>query len=61
MSRTTPEKLYEEDFYAWTQSQAAALRLVHLPSNEIDVANIAEELEADTLVAAIRDTSTPGG
>jgi hypothetical protein len=35
--------LYEEDFYAWTQEQARLLREGAL--SEIDVENIAEELE----------------
>jgi hypothetical protein len=35
---------YEQDFYAWTQAQAAKLRSGRLA--EIDVENIAEELES---------------
>ena len=37
--------LYDDDFYAWTQEQAALLR--HLPavSNRLDVELIAEEIE----------------
>ena len=36
--------LYESDFYAWTQAQAAALR-VGRGSNSIDYGRVAEELE----------------
>jgi Domain of unknown function DUF29 len=34
---TTPDTLYDEDFYAWTQRQAELLR--HLPAldNELDL------------------------
>jgi uncharacterized protein DUF29 len=41
-----PDTLYDEDFYAWTQRQAELLR--HLPAvdNELDVENIAEEIES---------------
>jgi len=35
--------LYEQDFYAWTQDQAARLRA--LRPNGIDVENLAEEIE----------------
>ncbi|HEV7995122.1 MAG TPA: DUF29 domain-containing protein [Stellaceae bacterium] len=43
---TTPDTLYDEDFYAWTQRQAELLR--HLPAldNELDLENIAEEIES---------------
>jgi hypothetical protein len=37
-------KLYEADFYAWTQEQAALLRSGHL--NEIDAEHLIEELES---------------
>ena len=36
--------LYEEDFYAWTSAQAALLREGRL--DEIDIANILEEIES---------------
>lgn len=36
--------LYEQDFYAWTQQQAALLRAGRL--SEIDFKNIAEEIES---------------
>jgi hypothetical protein len=35
---------YEEDFFAWTQAQAAVLRAKHW--SELDIANLAEELES---------------
>lgn len=43
---TMPHSLYEDDFYAWTQRQADLLR--HLPplGNELDIENIAEEIES---------------
>src|SRR6266478_6712936 len=39
------ESLYEEDFYAWTQQQAEALRRLPTLGNEIDLEHIAEEIE----------------
>jgi hypothetical protein len=36
--------LYEQDFYAWTQEQAALLREGAL--HELDLANLAEEIES---------------
>ncbi|MFV3130551.1 DUF29 domain-containing protein [Niveispirillum sp. KHB5.9] len=36
--------LYEKDFYAWTQRQAALLRAGNL--SEADIAHIAEEIES---------------
>ena len=46
--------LYEEDFYAWTSAQAALLREGRL--DEIDIANILEEIESlgRSLVAELR-------
>jgi hypothetical protein len=46
MSR--PESLYEADFYAWTQDQAAKLRaLVAARANtELDLEHLAEEIES---------------
>jgi hypothetical protein len=41
MSNTT---LYEQDFYAWANQQAALLRAGRL--TEADIANIAEEIES---------------
>jgi Domain of unknown function DUF29 len=41
----SPESLYEEDFYAWTQQQAELLRRLPAVGNEIDLEHIAEEIE----------------
>src|SRR5882762_8685682 len=41
----SPELLYEEDFYAWTQQQAELLRRLPALGNEIDLEHIAEEIE----------------
>ena len=41
----TIESLYEEDFYAWTQQQAALLRRLPPLGNELDLEHIAEEIE----------------
>ncbi len=38
-------ELYEEDFYAWTQDQAAVLRAEFQGHNRLDVAHLAEEIE----------------
>ena len=37
--------LYDQDFYAWTQAQAAALRAHFRGDNRIDVDHLAEEIE----------------
>jgi hypothetical protein len=37
--------LYDEDFYAWTQEQAEALRTHFKGDNRIDVEHLAEEVE----------------
>jgi len=37
--------LYDEDFYAWTQEQAKALRAHFRGDNRIDVEHLAEEIE----------------
>ena len=37
--------LYEDDFYAWTQEQAAVLRGLPATSNRLDAELIAEEIE----------------
>jgi hypothetical protein len=39
----TKATLYDEDFYAWTQEQAALLRLGAI--QELDLTNLAEEIE----------------
>ena len=39
------ETLYDEDFYAWTQQQAALLRRLPPTGNELDLEHIAEEIE----------------
>lgn len=36
---------YDSDFYAWAKEQAQLLRAGNLNTTEIDIANIAEELE----------------
>ena len=41
---TKPAELYDEDFYAWTQEQAAALRALRGDSR-LDVEHLAEEIE----------------
>ena len=41
----TSETLYDEDFYAWTQQQAALLRRLPAAGNELDLEHIAEEIE----------------
>ena len=42
---TRPADLYEEDFYAWTQQQAEALRTHFKGDNRLDVEHLAEEIE----------------
>jgi hypothetical protein len=37
--------LYDDDFYAWTQQQAAALRGLPTTSNQLDAELVAEEIE----------------
>ena len=46
MSTRTPERLYETDFYAWTQAQAKELRRFARtrPNVPLDLAHIAEEI-----------------
>jgi len=41
----TSKTLYDEDFYAWTQHQAALLRRLSPAGNELDLEHIAEEIE----------------
>ena len=41
----TSKTLYDEDFYAWTQHQAALLRRLPPARNELDFEHIAEEIE----------------
>jgi Domain of unknown function DUF29 len=38
------DALYEQDFYAWTQRQAALLRRLPNAGNELDLEHIAEEI-----------------
>lgn len=47
MSATRPERLYEMDFYAWTQAQARELRgfARTRPNLPLDLGHIAEEIE----------------
>ena len=42
---TKAADLYDEDFYAWTQQQAEALRTHFKGDNRIDVEHLAEEVE----------------
>lgn len=42
---TKPADLYDEDFYAWTQEQAKALRTHFRGDNRLDVEHLAEEVE----------------
>jgi hypothetical protein len=42
---TKPAELYDEDFYAWTQQQAKALRMHFRGDNRLDVEHLAEEVE----------------
>jgi Domain of unknown function DUF29 len=42
---TKPAELYDEDFYAWTQEQARALRTHFRGDNRLDVERLAEEVE----------------
>jgi hypothetical protein len=42
---TKPAELYEEDFYAWTQQQAQALRTHFRTDNRLDAEHLAEEVE----------------
>ncbi len=37
--------LYDDDFYAWTQQQAAVLRNLPAASNQLDAERVAEEIE----------------
>jgi hypothetical protein len=42
---TKAAELYDEDFYAWTQQQAQALRTHFQGDNRLDVDHLAEEVE----------------
>jgi hypothetical protein len=42
---TEAAELYDEDFYAWTQQQAQALRTHFKGDNRLDVEHLAEEVE----------------
>jgi hypothetical protein len=46
MTATAPEQLYEEDFYAWTQFQARALRRLAntRPNLPLDLPHLTEEI-----------------
>ncbi len=46
MDGTVPHDLYERDFYAWTQDQAARLRALDGRNDGLDAANVAEEIES---------------
>lgn len=46
MDGVTPADLYERDFYAWTQDQAARLRALAGRDAGLDAENIAEEIES---------------
>jgi len=52
------DSLYDQDYYTWSKRQAAALRALsaRAPSNEIDWANLIEEVEdlGENLVRAVR-------
>jgi hypothetical protein len=39
------DKLYDDDFYAWTQEQAVLLRRLPVVNNRLDAQLIAEEIE----------------
>jgi hypothetical protein len=39
------DTLYDDDFYAWTQQQAAVLRGLPATSNQLDAELVAEEIE----------------
>ncbi len=41
-----PDKLYDRDFFLWTQEQAAALRAVKNSNLPLDWANLADEIES---------------
>ena len=47
MSTTTPERLYETDFYAWTQAQAKEPRRFARtrPNLPLDLEHLAEEVQ----------------
>lgn len=44
MAEPARDSLYERDFYAWTQEQAARLRALH-GVNTVDIEHVAEEIE----------------
>jgi hypothetical protein len=46
MDGIAPADLYERDFYAWTQDQAARLRALGARNDGLDVENLAEEVES---------------
>ena len=46
MTRSDPSTSYDDDFYAWTQAQAAAVRRLPVGIGGIDIDHLAEEIEA---------------
>jgi hypothetical protein len=46
MDGVPPGDLYDRDFYAWTQDQAARLRALGKRNDGLDVENVAEEIES---------------
>ncbi len=46
MDGIAPADLYERDFYAWTQDQAARLRAMAPRNDGLDPENLAEEVES---------------
>ena len=46
MDTLAPADLYEHDFYAWTQDQAARVRALGARNDGLDVENVAEEIES---------------
>lgn len=47
MRMSKPARIYEDDFYTWTQQQAAALRKLTSAQvgNEVDLEHVVEEIE----------------
>ena len=53
----TPSQQHDADFYGWTQDQAALLRALPPMSNQLDIENLAEEIE-DMGRAEIKEISS---
>jgi hypothetical protein len=51
------EPRYDDDFYAWTQHQAAVLRSMPVTDNRFDREHVAEEIE--DLGKSARDAAQP--